>query len=64
MTDERNRVDELRCHDCSEVIGVYEPMIVLADGVPVRTSRAALADAPPVEATCFHPHCFARAHGD
>jgi hypothetical protein len=34
----------LRCQDCEDVIGVYEPMIVLIDGQARSTSRAAEKD--------------------
>jgi hypothetical protein len=50
--------DELRCGHCDDVIGVYEPIVVVHDGVPVRTSRAAseleqLSDKPSFHAACF-----------
>jgi hypothetical protein len=56
--------EEWRCHHCSEVIGVYEPMVVLHDGVAVRTSRAAAEVEPPSGKPCFHSECFASFHGD
>ena len=53
------RGDEpLRCRLCGEVIGVYEPMIVVSEGVPTRTSRVAAGDEDPGE-ECFHSDCFA-----
>ncbi len=51
--------DPLRCGHCQEVIGVYEPMIVLSDGVPVRTSRAAAKDDESLVGEHFHLRCFA-----
>ena len=54
--------EDLRCHHCSEVIGVYEPMVVLQDGVPVRTSRAASEVKPRGGEPCFHSDCFASLH--
>ncbi len=50
--------DALRCQHCSDVIGVYEPLVVLRDGVPVRTSRAAAAGQPLAASPCFHAECF------
>jgi len=52
--------DALRCRRCDEVIGVYEPMVVCSEGVPVHTSLAALGpDAETLGAQCFHAECFA-----
>jgi hypothetical protein len=49
----------LRCHRCREVIGVYEPMVVLLEDRPVHTARiAAEAEQLTVE-PCFHSGCFA-----
>ncbi len=49
------------CDHCGEVIGVYEPMIVVSGGVPARTSRAALQrEVRIVGGPCFHAHCFAQ----
>ncbi|HTZ87831.1 MAG TPA: hypothetical protein VL988_04900 [Solirubrobacteraceae bacterium] len=50
---------ELRCEHCRDVIGVYEPVVTMIDGEPLRTSRAValghLRGAP-----CFHEGCFKR----
>ncbi len=56
--------DGLRCHHCSDLIGVYEPMVVLSDGVPVRTSRAAAGGRTLGSEPCFHAECFALRAGD
>ena len=53
-----NAHDALRCQHCSDLIGVYEPLVVLEDGVPVRTSRAAAASQPLDTRSCFHAECF------
>ncbi len=48
----------MRCGRCGEVIGVYEPLVHVIDGIAHKTSRAAdpaLADADP--GTCFHLAC-------
>jgi len=49
---------ELRCHHCRDLIGVYEPFVVVRDGLPVRTSTAAAGGAPPDSERCFHSECF------
>ncbi len=49
----------LRCRHCRDLIGVYEPLVVVRDGVPVRTSRAAAASEPLEGESCFHAECFA-----
>jgi hypothetical protein len=56
--------EELRCHRCSDVIGVYEPMVVLRNGIPVRTSRAAAAIERAPGELCFHVDCFTSLHAD
>jgi hypothetical protein len=33
--------DTLRCHQCGEVIGTYEPYFVIVDGQPQERSRLA-----------------------
>jgi hypothetical protein len=52
----------LRCHHCDDVIGVYEPMIVLTDGQPRNTSRAAEKGTARVEGECYHHACYTQAH--
>ena len=49
-----------RCRHCGEVIGVYEPMIVLREGRPRRTSRAAEATSS-TSGECYHEDCYAQA---
>jgi len=51
----------LRCGLCADVIGVYEPLITLADGQPRMTSRAAEAHAAEHREPCFHRACFGAA---
>lgn len=47
-----------RCADCGDVLGVYEPIVVLDDGeLPLRTSL--LASEVPPEAVALHESCFA-----
>jgi hypothetical protein len=53
----------LRCQHCRLVIGLYEPMIVLADGEARRTSRAAEHDRGELVGECYHHACYAQAYG-
>jgi hypothetical protein len=46
------------CLRCGEVIGVYEPMVVLLDGEAVLTSPAAARGKIPPEARRYHQPCF------
>ncbi len=52
--------NEVRCDHCGEVIGVYEPLVVIVDGEALHTSRAAAAD-PLGDGPRFHGICFTRA---
>ncbi len=49
-----------RCHSCSEVIGVYEPLVVRARDGARATSRAAEPDLQAAAAACYHRDCYAR----
>jgi hypothetical protein len=50
----------LRCTRCGDVIGVYEPIVVVRGGDEVReTSRAAEAALPLAGAEHFHSECYA-----
>jgi hypothetical protein len=55
---------KLRCHHCDDVIGVYEPMIVLTDGQARNTSRAAEPDERGSRGECYHRACFTQVHGE
>ena len=50
--------DELRCQQCGDLIGVYEPMIRMAETGPQETSRAAHPDPGAAGVECFHASCF------
>ena len=54
--------DPVRCHHCGDVIGVYEPLVTLADGHPRETSRALELVTPEhhVDGACYHRACFER----
>jgi hypothetical protein len=54
----------LRCQRCEDVIGVYEPMVVIVDGQPRETSRAADDTTRAPTGVCYHRSCFARAQGE
>jgi hypothetical protein len=54
----------LRCRHCEDVVGVYEPMIVVHDGQPRETSRAADGAAPAPDGACYHRACFAQVDGE
>jgi hypothetical protein len=54
----------LRCQRCEDVIGVYEPMIVVVDGQPRETSRAADGAAGAPTGACYHRSCFAQAQDE
>jgi hypothetical protein len=54
----------LRCRRCQDVIGVYEPMIVLDEGRARTTSRAAERDLEVRVQECYHEACFAQTCGE
>ncbi len=47
------------CRHCREVIGVYEPMVIVLDGEALLTSRAATDATIPHDAHRYHETCFA-----
>jgi hypothetical protein len=53
-----------RCRHCEDVIGVYEPMIVLTDGRARHTSRALERDVGEHPGECYHHDCYVQAHGE
>jgi hypothetical protein len=55
--------EPLRCRACGDVIGVYEPMIVLTDGQARNTSRAAEKSTARPLGECYHHACYREAHG-
>lgn len=49
----------LRCVHCEDVIGVYEPMIVLHNGRARTTSKAAEQDGMgSFPGECYHAACY------
>ncbi|HME03914.1 MAG TPA: hypothetical protein VKG38_12910 [Solirubrobacteraceae bacterium] len=54
----------LRCHHCDDVIGMYEPMVVLCDGQARDSSRSVEPDGGGLGSECYHRDCFVRVHGE
>lgn len=53
-----------RCQRCGEVIGVYEPMVLLLEDEASLTSGAALSRQIPANARRLHATCFAQLHSN
>jgi hypothetical protein len=51
------------CRHCGDVIGVYEPMVLLHDGEALLTSRAAVDEALVHDAPRYHESCFCARRG-
>jgi hypothetical protein len=51
------------CRHCEDVIGAYEPMVVLADGRARMTCKAAEPDLAPDVEECYHHACYMAARG-
>jgi predicted ATPase len=49
----------LRCRRCDDVIGAYEPMVVVRDGRARTTSRAAARQSLDDADECYHEACYA-----
>ncbi len=50
--------ETLRCQVCGDVIGTYEPLVVLASGEARHTSRAAERDLLRAPGEHYHRDCF------
>lgn len=50
--------DRLRCNRCRDVIGIYEPMITVNDGLADETSLAAQPDVGKQGSECYHRACY------
>ena len=53
--------EAVTCRHCGDVIGVYEPMIVVAEAQARTTSRLREPDAP---GDRYHHACYLEVHGD
>ena len=52
-----------RCLRCGEPIGVYEPLVVVIEGTPRTTSRAAEPAIAAAPGEHYHLACHAPHHG-
>lgn len=50
--------DLIRCVDCGDVIGSYEPLVVVVDRAARETSLAAEPQIPIAGAEHYHAACF------
>lgn len=50
-----------RCSHCSNVLGLYEPIILLVEGAPPQITSRALAPLPP-HGVALHQDCFRQSH--
>ena len=57
-------METLECKHCGDEIGVYEPMYVVTEAQPRRTSRAAEAGWGDVLGDCYHGACYWEVHGE
>jgi hypothetical protein len=53
-----------KCHQCGEVIGVYEPLVILVEGRPLETSRAREPQAGSLGERCYHRTCLQERSGE
>jgi hypothetical protein len=51
--------EKLRCDRCGDVIGAYEPLVVLHDGRALDTSKTEMDGIPVGE--CYHHACYTQA---
>jgi hypothetical protein len=51
---------KLRCVRCGDVIGAYEPLVVLRDGRALDSSKTEMVDGIP-SGECYHDACYAQA---
>lgn len=53
-----------RCRHCKDVIGAYEPIVVVRDGRPHQTSRTAEQGLASDVSECYHSACYLATHGE
>ena len=56
--------ERLRCAFCGDVIGVYEPLVLVEGGDVRETSLAADPEAASADATYLHGACHTALAGD
>ena len=62
VADAKGSMSEpMRCRRCGDVIGYYEPLVVLEQGQARTTSAAAEPQLSEVQGKRFHPACYAEA---
>lgn len=54
--------EKLRCAHCGDVIGAYEPLVLLHDGQARDISKAEIDDDGPL-GECYHRICYTRMSG-
>lgn len=54
----------MRCRHCGDVIGAYEPMVLVTPTGPRDTSLAAERQLTGTMHPCYHEACFMRAADD
>jgi hypothetical protein len=50
-------VERPRCPVCDDIVGVYEPLVHLGEGIATRTSRAVEPEICS-SGECFHVACY------
>ena len=58
LTPLRPAAPPLRCQDCGDVIGVYEPLVRLRENGPHTTSIAAEPELLITSEGCYHGGCY------
>lgn len=58
-TKSRRRVQGFTCERCGDVIGVYEPLVIVTSTLARTTSRAAEPDLPSAFGDHYHGDCYA-----
>jgi hypothetical protein len=53
-------MNNLHCHHCGEVIGVYEPLVAIVDGEVRETSRLRSPELAAGAGEYFHAGCYER----
>lgn len=53
-----------RCSRCGDVVGVYEPAVLVRDGRALRTSRAARDFDLGADTEIYHRDCYAEIRGE
>ena len=56
-------MERWHCAHCGDVIGIYEPVVVIMEGEHRLTSRAAEPDLPYIRGAHFHRECHKKQRG-